>query len=59
MTMVTAMTQYTTTLSYAAIGEVVNNEVIIMPMIETRDGVENVEYVPKYSAKVDAVTDSK
>ncbi|KAF8852050.1 HpcH/HpaI aldolase [Acephala macrosclerotiorum] len=44
VTMVTAMTQYTTALSYAAIAEVVNDEVI-MPMIETREGVESVEYV--------------
>ncbi|KAL0783225.1 hypothetical protein CaCOL14_001131 [Colletotrichum acutatum] len=43
VTMVTAMTQYTTTLSYAAIAEVVNDEVLIMPMIETKEGVENVE----------------
>lgn len=42
--MVTAMTQYTTTLSYAAISEVVNDAVLIMPMIETKEGVENVEY---------------
>ncbi|KAK7442306.1 HpcH/HpaI aldolase [Colletotrichum acutatum] len=34
---------YTTTLSYAAIAEVVNDEVLIMPMIETKEGVENVE----------------
>ncbi|KAK9780279.1 hypothetical protein SCAR479_02916 [Seiridium cardinale] len=45
VTMVTAMTQYTTTLSYAAIGEVVNQEVMIMPMIETQEGVENVENI--------------
>ncbi|KAK6063136.1 4-hydroxy-2-oxovalerate aldolase (HpcH/HpaI aldolase) [Seiridium cupressi] len=45
VTMVTAMTQYTTTLSYAAIGEVVNQEVMIMPMIETQEGVENVEKI--------------
>lgn len=44
--MVTAMTQYTTHLSYAAIAEVVNDEVLIMPMIETKEGVENVEYIP-------------
>jgi len=44
--MATAMTQYTTELSYAAIAEVVNDEVLIMPMIETKEGVENVEYVP-------------
>ena len=43
VTMVTAMTQYTTTLSYAAIAEVVNDEVMIMPMIETCEGVDNVE----------------
>ncbi|KAI8283788.1 hypothetical protein K4K59_007627 [Colletotrichum sp. SAR11_240] len=36
---------YTTQLSYAAIAEVVNDEVLIMPMIETKEGVENVEYV--------------
>ncbi|KAH9884234.1 HpcH/HpaI aldolase [Xylariomycetidae sp. FL2044] len=45
VTMVTAMTQYTTSLSYAAIGEVVNDEVMIMPMIETQEGVENVEAI--------------
>lgn len=44
VTMVTAMTQYTTALSYAAIAEVVNDEVI-MPMIETREGVESVEAI--------------
>jgi 4-hydroxy-2-oxoheptanedioate aldolase len=43
VTMVTAMTQYTTNLSYAAISEVVNDAVLIMPMIETVEGVENVE----------------
>ncbi|KAK2059066.1 HpcH/HpaI aldolase [Colletotrichum caudatum] len=43
--MVTAMTQYTTELSYATIAEVVNNEVLIMPMIETKEGVENVEAI--------------
>ncbi|GKT41272.1 uncharacterized protein ColSpa_01453 [Colletotrichum spaethianum] len=37
------MTQYTSQLSYAAIAEVVNDEVLIMPMIETKEGVENVE----------------
>jgi hypothetical protein len=41
--MVTAMTQYATTLSYAAIPDVVNEEVMIMPTIETKEGVENVE----------------
>jgi 2-keto-3-deoxy-L-rhamnonate aldolase RhmA len=45
--MVTAMTQYTAQLSYAAIAEVVNEEVMIMPMIETKEGVENVEYLPQ------------
>ncbi|KAI1339464.1 HpcH/HpaI aldolase [Xylariaceae sp. FL0016] len=45
VTMVTAMTQYTTTLSYAAIGQVVNEEVMIMPMIETVEGVKNVEEI--------------
>ncbi|KAF7537021.1 hypothetical protein G7054_g4034 [Neopestalotiopsis clavispora] len=45
VTMVTAMTQYTTNLSYAAIGEVVNDEVMIMPMIETTEGIENVEAI--------------
>jgi hypothetical protein len=42
--MVTAMTQYETRISYAAVAEVVNEEVMIMPMIETIEGVENVEY---------------
>lgn len=41
--MVTAMTQYETRLSYSTISEVVNDAVMIMPMIETREGVENVE----------------
>jgi 4-hydroxy-2-oxoheptanedioate aldolase len=41
--MVTSMTQYTTQLSYAAIAEVVNEEVMIIPMIETKGGVENIE----------------
>ncbi|KAJ4998309.1 4-hydroxy-2-oxovalerate aldolase [Colletotrichum sp. SAR 10_66] len=36
---------YTTQLSYAAIAEVVNDEVLIMPMIETKEGVENVEAI--------------
>ncbi|KAH8898962.1 HpcH/HpaI aldolase [Thozetella sp. PMI_491] len=45
VTMVTAMTQYETSLSYAAIAEVVNEEVMIMPMIETEDGVKNVEAI--------------
>ncbi|PVH89466.1 HpcH/HpaI aldolase [Cadophora sp. DSE1049] len=45
VTMVTAMTQYTTSLSYGAIAEVVNDEVMIMPMIETKEGVENVEAI--------------
>lgn len=42
--MVSAMTQYTTQLSYASIAEVVNQEVLIMPMIESQEGVDNVEY---------------
>lgn len=41
--MVQPMTQYSTELSYATVAEVVNDEVIIMPMIETKEGVENVE----------------
>ncbi|KDN64760.1 putative HpcH/HpaI aldolase [Colletotrichum sublineola] len=45
VTMVTAMTQYTTELSYGALAEAVNNEVLIMPMIETKEGVENVEAI--------------
>jgi 2-keto-3-deoxy-L-rhamnonate aldolase RhmA len=48
VTMVTAMTQYTTELSYGAIAEVVNEEVMIMPMIETKEGVENVEWVARF-----------
>lgn len=43
--MVSAMTQYETRLSYAAIAEVVNDAVLIMPMIETVEGVENVEQI--------------
>ncbi|KXS96248.1 hypothetical protein AC578_5481 [Pseudocercospora eumusae] len=45
VTMVTAMTQYETRLSYATISEVVNESVMIMPMIETIEGVENVEQI--------------
>lgn len=45
VTMVTAMPQYKTELSYAEIVEVVNEEVMIMPMIETEEGVENVEAI--------------
>ncbi|KAK1993602.1 HpcH/HpaI aldolase [Colletotrichum falcatum] len=45
LTMVTAMTQYATEVPYAAIAEVVNDEVLIMPMIETKEGVENVEEI--------------
>ncbi|KAF4121456.1 HpcH/HpaI aldolase/citrate lyase family [Geosmithia morbida] len=45
VTMVSAMTQYTTELSYATISEVVNNEVMIMPMIESQEGVDNVEEI--------------
>lgn len=40
MTMVTAMTQYETRLSFST---VVNDAVMIMPMIETKEGVEIVE----------------
>lgn len=43
LTMVTAMTQYTVGLPYAAIGHVVNDNVLIMPMIETEEGLANVE----------------
>ncbi|KAK8846888.1 hypothetical protein IAR55_005978 [Kwoniella newhampshirensis] len=45
VTMVTAMTQYSTQLSYAAIAEVVNDNVLIMPMIETQEGLANVEAI--------------
>ncbi|KAL7425270.1 hypothetical protein Q5752_000958 [Cryptotrichosporon argae] len=45
VTMVTAMTQYTTSLSYAAIAEYVNNNVLIFPMIETQEGLANVEEI--------------
>ncbi|EOO00163.1 putative 4-hydroxy-2-oxovalerate aldolase protein [Phaeoacremonium minimum UCRPA7] len=48
------MTQYTTQLSYATIAEVVNEEVMIMPMIETTDGVENVEAIAAVSG-IDAL----
>jgi hypothetical protein len=43
--MVTAMTQYSTNLSYGDIAVVVNDNVMIMPMIETDEGLANVEYV--------------
>ncbi|KAH8673397.1 HpcH/HpaI aldolase [Xylariales sp. PMI_506] len=45
VTMVTAMTQYTTNLTYDAIAEAVNDQVLIMPMIETQEGVDNVEAI--------------
>jgi len=46
LTMVTAMTQYAAMgLSYRAVGEVVNENIMIMPMIETVDGVKNVEEI--------------
>ena len=45
LTMVTAMTQYAVGLPYAAIGHVVNDNVLIMPMIETEEGLANVEWV--------------
>jgi 2-keto-3-deoxy-L-rhamnonate aldolase RhmA len=43
--MVTAMTQYSSNIGYRAIAQAVNDNVLIMPMIETREGVENVEWV--------------
>ena len=43
--MVSAMTQYETRLSYSTISTVVNDAVMIMPMIETIEGVENVEQI--------------
>lgn len=43
--MVSAMTQYETRLSYPTISTVVNDTVLIMPMIETIEGVENVESI--------------
>lgn len=43
--MVSAMTQYETRLSYSTISKVVNEAVLIMPMIETIEGVENVERI--------------
>ncbi|CAK4033813.1 aldolase [Lecanosticta acicola] len=45
VTMVSAMTQYETRLSYSTISDVVNDAVMIMPMIETVEGVENVEQI--------------
>ncbi|KAF2171781.1 hypothetical protein M409DRAFT_50425 [Zasmidium cellare ATCC 36951] len=45
VTMVSAMTQYETRLSYSTISTVVNDAVMIMPMIETTTGVENVEQI--------------
>ncbi|WVQ83442.1 hypothetical protein IAT38_005583 [Cryptococcus sp. DSM 104549] len=45
VTMVTAMTQYSSGIGYRAIGQVVNENVMIMPMIETEEGVANVEEI--------------
>ncbi|GFZ42999.1 hypothetical protein JCM24511_00717 [Saitozyma sp. JCM 24511] len=45
VTMVTAMTQYSSNIGYRAIAQAVNDNVLIMPMIETREGVENVEEI--------------
>lgn len=56
--MVTAMTQYTTDLSYGAISQVVNEEVLIMPMIETEEGVKNVEYVDDVQSGTVPLTDT-
>lgn len=45
MTMLTPLTQYSTGIHFKAVSEVSNDAILIMPMIETRQGVENVEYV--------------
>jgi hypothetical protein len=50
VTMVTAMTQYSSNIGYRAIAQAVNDNVLIMPMIETREGVENVEWVELVSS---------
>ncbi len=45
MTMVTPMMQYSTGIDFRAVAQVSNENVLIMPMIETVEGVENVESV--------------
>ena len=43
LTMVTALTQYAVGLNYAAVGQIVNQSALIMPMIETQEGLKNAE----------------
>jgi 2-keto-3-deoxy-L-rhamnonate aldolase RhmA len=43
LTMFTAVSQYQTTIGHAAVSQVVNDTVLIMPMVETVEGLENVE----------------
>lgn len=43
VTMFTAVTQYQTSVGFGAITQVVNDSILIMPMIETAEGVANVE----------------
>ncbi|EIM89146.1 Phosphoenolpyruvate/pyruvate domain-containing protein [Stereum hirsutum FP-91666 SS1] len=45
MTMLTPLTQYSTGIHFKAVSEVSNDAILIMPMIETRQGVENVEEI--------------
>ncbi|KAF2448076.1 HpcH/HpaI aldolase [Karstenula rhodostoma CBS 690.94] len=45
VTMVQPMTQYATNFTYDIIAQVVNDAVLIMPMIETNEGVANVEAI--------------
>lgn len=45
MTMLTPLTQYSTGIHFKAVSEVSNDAILIMPMIETKQGVENVECV--------------
>ena len=49
--MVTPQTQYEVGLNYAALAPVVNDEIMIMPMIETQEGLDNIEEI----AKVDGI----
>ncbi|KAF8917009.1 Phosphoenolpyruvate/pyruvate domain-containing protein [Mucidula mucida] len=45
MTMLNAITQYSTGIHFKAISKVSNDTTIIMPMIETKEGLENVEAI--------------
>lgn len=45
MTMLTPLTQYSTGIHFKAVSEVSNDAILIMPMIETKQGLDNVECV--------------